>query len=290
MKWKIGLVLTGAAVTLGAFWLWPSQEPAYEGKRLGQWLDEGVRLAPTPYVTNQPVGRVVKAVQAIGTNAITFLLRDLERNESHWLGRAKDRACRLKLMDETHLRSWRVTRSLWGFEALGTNAAHALERLLALLDNDGNPSGGVQAALIALGPVAVPDLVMRLRSTNWMTSERAAFTLQYMGGSAVDSAIPLLLEMLGETNTTGRQYAVGALTGINRQPERLVPVFRNLLGDSNGVIRSYAVYGLSRFGPSAREAVPDLLRAANDSDPDVSNAVRRALEQIESEASKAASR
>jgi hypothetical protein len=100
----------------------------------------------------------------------------------------------------------------------------------------------------------------------------------------------LLLEMLGETNTLGRQYAVGALTSISRQPYRLVPLFRSLLGDSDGVIRRNAVCGLGRFGPSAKEAVPDLLRVANDYDYFVSNAVRQALEQITPSASNAVSR
>ena len=115
-KWKIWLVLAVTAVALGAIWLWPSQEPAYEGKRLSQWLDEGMRLAPyDAYSTNQSVRRVVvKAVQAIGTNAIPFLLREMERTESPWLQSAKTRAYKMKMMDQTHFWSWRLNRSVWG--------------------------------------------------------------------------------------------------------------------------------------------------------------------------------
>ena len=232
-KLKVGLVLAVVAVAFGAFWFWPSQEPAYEGKRLGEWLDEGMRLARDPYVTNQAVEHVVKAIQAIGTNAIPFLLRDMERKEeSRWLQSAKARAYKMKLMDQTHFWSWRLNRSMWGFRALGTNAAPALDRMLALLDDDGTPSGNVTAALIALGHVAVPDLVKRLRATNWVTSDRAAFTLKHMGPAA-ETAIPSLVAMLDDTNTLARQNAVMSLTDISRQPERLVSVFRSLLGDSN---------------------------------------------------------
>jgi len=292
-KWKIWFVLAGVAVAFGAIWLWPSGEPVYEGKRLSEWLDEGMRLAPHPYVTNHAVEHVVKSIQTIGTNAIPFLVRDLQRQESRWVKRVKDLAGRLKLMDESHGRSWRLERSVWGFEALGTNAAPALERLLALLDDKGTRISGVKAALTALGPVAVPDLVKRLRATNWMTSVRATETLRnmgYNGGPGAETAIPLLVAMLDDANTLARQQAVLALMAIKRQPERLVPLFRGLLGDSNNIIRMRAARGLTDFGPHAKEAIPDLLRAANDSDRDVSNAVREALQKIESETSKAPSR
>jgi hypothetical protein len=231
-KLKVGLVLAVVAVAFGAFWFWPSQEPAYEGKRLSQWLNEGMRLAPDPYSTNQSVRRVVEAVQAIGTNAIPFLLQDIKWEDPHWWDGLKEGAHEWKLLDDTHRRSWRMKRAVWGFEALGTNAAPALDRMLALLDDDGTPSGNVTAALIALGHVAVPDLVKRLRATNWVTSDRAAFTLKHMGPAA-ETAIPSLVAMLDDTNTLARQNAVMSLTDISRQPERLVSVFRSLLGDSN---------------------------------------------------------
>src|SRR5206468_5853735 len=104
-------------------------------------------------------------------------------------------ACSLKLLDETQGQNWGLERAVWGFEALGTNAAPALEGLLALFDDDGNPYRRVDAAIIALGPVAVPDLVKRLRSTNWVTSVRTGVILRYLQGPAADSAIPLLVAM-----------------------------------------------------------------------------------------------
>lgn len=290
-KWKKGLVLAVAAVAFGAFWFWPTQEPAYEGKRLTQWLDEGMRSVPNdPYSTNPSVRRVVKAVQAIGTNAIPFLLRDMERKyPTPWLERAKYRAFRLKLIDETHLWIWPLNRSVWGFQALGTNGALALGRLLALHNGDTAASGSAGAALIALGPVAVPELEKRLRSTNSSTRRRAAGTLAFFGPVA-EPAIPALLALLEDTNMEVREKAVGALSGMERQPERFVPLFRGLLGDSNAMIRIYAAGGLGRFGLSAKAAIPDLIQATNDPDPNVAIWTRRALEQIEAEVSKAASR
>ncbi len=289
-KRNIGLVLASATVAFGAFWLWPSQEPAYEGKRLGQWLDEGMKLETTPYVTSQAVERVVKAVQAIGTNTIPFLLRDMERKEDpHWLWSVKTRAHKMKLVDETHYWNWRLNRSVWGFQVLGTNGAPALERLLALRDGESLASGSAARALGALGPFAIPELEKRLHSTNFEARRRAAGTLAYFGPAA-ESAIPTLLALLDDTNSSVREKVVGALIGINRQPERLVPLFRGLLGDSNVIIRVYAAGGLGQFGLSAKEAVPDLIRATNDPFPGVVSSARRALEQIESEASKAGSR
>ena len=74
--------------------------------------------------------------------------------------------------------------------------------------------------------------------------------------------------------------AVVALSTINRQPERLVPLFRGLLRDSNESVRIRAAIGLGKFGLSAKEAIPDLVRATNDSNMYVIRSARRALEQI----------
>lgn len=290
-KWKIGLVLAGAAVAFGAFWLWPSQEPAYEGKRLSEWLDEGLILEMNPQIYNGSSRHrhILEAVRTIGTNAIPFLLRDMERKEPRWLGSVKDRANSLTVINGTQLRRWRLHRSVWGFHVLGTNAAPALEMLLVLYDGNGDAIGSAEAALRALGPVAVPELVKRLSATNWVTRLRAAETLCCMG-DAGESAIPELVGLVGDTNGAVRQNAVMALKFINRQPDRLVPLFRRLLGDSNVMIRADAAWGLGRFGLSAKEAIPDLIRATNDPNPTVVNSARQALKQIESEASKAASR
>ena len=295
-KWKIGLALAAVAVAIAAFWLWPFQEPVYEGKRLSQWLDEGLKLAPWDVYSrysssaySPSVERVVRAVQAIGTNAIPFLLRDMERTESPWLQSAKTRAYKMKLMDQTEFWSWRLNRSVWGFQALGTNGTPALGRLLAVHDGEGAASGSAGAALVALGPFAVPELEKRLHSTNIVTRRRAAGTLAFFGPTA-EPAIPALLALLEDTNREVREKAVGALSGMERQPERLVPVFRDLMGDSNGLIRIYAASGLGRFGLSAKAAIPDLVKATNDPDPNIVIWARRALEQIESEVDKSASR
>ena len=296
-KWKIGLVVAGVVVAFAAYRWWPSQEPVYEGKRLGKWLDEGLRLAsspssppmmmatspPTPYrTTNQSVAHVVKAVQAIGTRAIPFLLRDMERTESRWLGSVKNQACKLKLLDRTHLWNWRLNRSVWGFQALGTNGAPALERLLALHNGEGPASGSAGSALIALGPFAVAGLEKRLHATNFVTRRRAAATLANFGPAA-ESATPSLLTALDDTNAVVRASAFAALLEINRGPNRSVTLLRKILSNTNGQIRASAAAGLGRVGSAARAAVPDLIQATNDPNPAVVESARRALWRIESE-------
>src|SRR5262245_61020999 len=58
--------------------LWPRgpKEPVYQGKRLSAWLIEassesGLKTAP-------------EAIQALGTNAIPYLLFEFERTEPRW--------------------------------------------------------------------------------------------------------------------------------------------------------------------------------------------------------------
>lgn len=266
------LVLGGVAAAIAAYCLWASREPTYEGKRLSQWLDEGMKLVSSPDATNQSIAHIVKAVQAIGTNAIPFLLRDMERKEEpRWLFEAKLRAYKLKVMDETGWWSWPLNRSMWGFQALGTNAAPALQRLLVIYDGQSLATGSAEAILTGLGPVAVPELEKRLRSTNVAIRGRAAVTLGAIGPAA-ESAIPAMLTLLEETNMEVRQAGVAGLAGIGRQPERFVPLFRGLLGDSNNWVRQYAATGLGRFGSSAKEAIPDLLKTIND---DTNTSVRQ---------------
>ena len=296
-KWKIGLVLTSVAAAFAAYWWWPSQEPAYEGKRLGKWLDEGLRLSSSPLspsapsprplspspsrATNQSLAHVIKAVQAIGARAIPFLLRDMERTEFRWLGSVKNQAYKLKLLDRTHLWNWRLNRSVWGFQALGTNGAPALERLLALHDGEGLASGSAGSALIALGPFAVAELEKRLHATNFVTRRRAAGTLAYFGPTA-ESVTPSLLRTLDDTNAAVRSIAFAALTAINSRPERSVPLLRKILSNSNDQVRASAAAELGRVGLSARAGIPDLIQATNDLNPAVVESARRALQRIES--------
>lgn len=288
-KWKILSALAVAAVVLWAS-LRPPPEPLHESKRLREWLDEGLRLVPSPYCRTGEFAHVTRALRAIGTNAIPILLEDLETPEpARWVERLKDRAIGAGVLSPSQRHSWRMRRTLWGFQALGTNLAPALPRLLKLSDEYCNETSmkpkGMYASqgLSCIGPAAVPDLERRLSSTDWRIRYRSADALASIGPEA-EPAIPSLIRTLKDTNDSVRGSVALALARIDRQPERLVPVFRQLLSDSNDTARLNAPYALQRFGPAAKSAVPELLRALNDPDPTLSIMARNALTVIDPEA------
>src|SRR5262249_56685440 len=74
---RILLLLALAAVTAAGFTVcWPRgpKEPVYQGKLLSQWLQ-----VPLENRSNQEVEQAVRAVKAIGTNALPSLLYEFSR-------------------------------------------------------------------------------------------------------------------------------------------------------------------------------------------------------------------
>jgi HEAT repeat protein len=61
-------------------------------------------------------------------------------------------------------------------------------------------------------------------------------------------------------------------------------VFVEQLTNPQAHVRQWAATGLGEIGPAAKDAVPALADAQNDSDPAARNAVRRALELIDTAA------
>src|SRR3954471_7105324 len=66
-------------VTAFAWWLLAPSEPDYEGKKLSTWLDELQALTKADQAN--PRTPQVRAVRAIGTNAIPWLLKEMEMHD-----------------------------------------------------------------------------------------------------------------------------------------------------------------------------------------------------------------
>jgi hypothetical protein len=151
------------AVLVGAV-VWRAgscNEPAYAGKRLSVWLDE---LAALNYFKRvDPSTPQVRAVRAIGTNAIPWLLSELRAKEDPWGWRlnmllAKQRVTKYRFPDINK----RLSRATVGFEALGELAEPAIPSLLGLLEE---LPGFIPGALAGIGPPALPALGQCLTNT-----------------------------------------------------------------------------------------------------------------------------
>jgi hypothetical protein len=165
-KWLVGGALLvvpsfGGALLLGS----GPHQPTYEGKELSTWLDE---LAALDYTKQwDPQTKPAQAVRAIGTNAIPWLLSELQAHgyRIEWqLNQllAKQALITFRFPDV----NTRLRRATLGFKALGELGQPAIPDLLKLVES--NP-GFVPAALAAIGPPAVPALRQCLTNTRSYT-------------------------------------------------------------------------------------------------------------------------
>ena len=160
-RWFIGGL---AIITLFAGVLFVdsgSNQPQYAGKRLSIWLDELSKIDRSRWSSDG--AEHVKAVRTIGTNAVPWLLQELQEHRNALSG---VRAWKWKLNGllekqtvlKVHL--WdsydRLHRVTVGFTVLGELAQPAVPELLASVNSSPQP---VAIALAAIGfPTAVPAL------------------------------------------------------------------------------------------------------------------------------------
>jgi hypothetical protein len=125
-RW-LWLALLLAAIFLG--WLGRSDEPAHGGKRLSRWLDELVLLHPTAQV--DPRTPQVRAVRAIGANAIPWLLQEMRPTGDTWKARANRLLNRQRVISFRFSAPHHLHRAMVGFRALGALGEPAIPGILA---------------------------------------------------------------------------------------------------------------------------------------------------------------
>lgn len=153
-----------------AIFVWlllPPGEPNYEGKKLSTWLDELQALTQAEQAN--PKTPQVRAVRAIGTNAIPWLLKEIEihPNGAAWRWKVN------RLLNKQSLTSYRLPfpnhqmRAEVGFRALGELGEPAIPAILALI---GKYPDYVPRTLAAIGPPAIPALQNCLTNTGLSTN------------------------------------------------------------------------------------------------------------------------
>lgn len=241
-----------AAVLGGLAW-WVSRpraaDPVYKGKALSYWMKGYV----TAYRGEDGKGRAGadEAVRSVGTNAIPLLLQML---------RAKDIPGQARICWE--LRNQKTFK----FYPLSAEDLHA-EAQYAF------------AALGSKGKSAVPQL-MQICEENKSSRLTAVLCLTHIGPDA-DEAVPLLVEVAGDTNFIPRLLALGALGAIHTRPEMVVPLLSNLLTNSSTPSELHAAWALQKYGPSAKSAVPALMQAVHGPNALVRGAAKDALTVVE---------
>lgn len=141
-------------VAIFVWLLLPPVEPDYEGKKLSTWFDELQALTQAEQASLRTPQ--VRAVRAIGTNAIPWLLEEMERRPSGtaWRWRVN------QVLKKQTLISYRVPqpnhqmRAEVGFRALGELGEPAIPAILAFVAQQPH----YVSMLAAIGPPAIPAL------------------------------------------------------------------------------------------------------------------------------------
>lgn len=192
-----GLMLAVSAII--AMLLLRKPTPSYGGKTIYQWLEETDRTRGrlelgwgiTLFEFNkEPIERVTEAFQAMGTNAIPYLLAELTVED--WTIRQKVPLSGL-LNEMHHPPSWlRHQRAAHAFLLLGERARPAAPELTRLT-NDVRFTHYARIALTAFDQSQFDSIVNDLRSSD---SKRRSLACSFLGELAYWSKLPYRPEIL----------------------------------------------------------------------------------------------
>jgi HEAT repeat protein len=170
---------------------------------------------------------------------------------------------------------------------IGPDAKEAAPALAeALKDAEGEFRREVQFVLGLFGAdaaPAVPELIESLSSNDDHVRNSAIYALGKIGPGA-KAASRDLHKLLASDEEFVRFAATWALVRIDPKDTKLaaaaVPALVKGLSDERPLVRSESAATLGELGSAAKSALPELKKAADDTDASVSAAAKQAIEQI----------
>ncbi|HWQ92164.1 MAG TPA: hypothetical protein VN673_10870, partial [Clostridia bacterium] len=202
------------------------QEPHFEGRPLSAWLAihrEHVYTQDSP-----DFEKAQEAVQAIGTNAVPFLLKWIRQEPPSWQRSARARLPRW--IGESDLASFfidgpgsdRASAADLGFGILGSNAVSAIPELTGMLSDPKTPRTAKRAAsaMSSLGYPGFRQLTAVLADTNHPNRGTIPWCLRLAAYSVgTNACVPPLVAALNDPDSSVRASA-GRVLG-NIAPEAL---------------------------------------------------------------------
>jgi HEAT repeat protein len=171
---------------------------------------------------------------------------------------------------------------------IGNHADSELHLLLKRMHEDSDPSVR-EAAAFAIGEICkgnrgavengkvVLALVQSLHDREPLVRRSAAVSLGNIGPEAA-RAVPDLERALGDDSPAVKQNAAWALGQI--KAESSVTALRKTLRDADPTVIREAAKALSQFGSAAHAALPELLLACDNKEPETRNAAVGALVNV----------
>jgi HEAT repeat protein len=278
MAIALGLLAASAVAFVG---LRP-REPAYEGKKLSEWLKIFGNSTGGAYEEAEA------AIQQIGTNALPTLLEML-RSKDSWLKVkliglvSKQSLVELELTSEDDRRSL----AMFGFQVLGPRAKPILPALIELLNNAGTTDHAKDAldhlSVSFLGPEETLWLGTSITNENERVRDNV---LSLLGREVVATAlIPRLQDQdpgvrLSTIESFVRLSAIRFVNDPDGKYSVVVDALIKALQDTSPAVRADAALALGWSVVDAQRAVPFLVKHANDPDESVRQAVAAALSRL----------
>jgi hypothetical protein len=209
------------AITIAVL-LATDDEPRYKGRSLSWWLRAYSDSSPAEAASEDfpKLTEIEHAIRAIGTNALPFLLKWIQKEPPSW-----HRAAHNKLPDSiTEVAPAKLlidgpgyekaTQAVVAFGVLGTNAAPAIPKLVALMTTTTSPriAGRAIIALSGVGAPAFPYLVTALSDTNQLGRSLIPNFMRSMAADVgTNTCLPPLKTALQDQNLAVRAAASRAL-------------------------------------------------------------------------------
>ncbi len=105
-------------------------------------------------------------------------------------------------------------------------------------------------------------------------------------GPEAKEAIPLLIETIRQTRNGDKKMILACNKALLAMGKELVPHMISLLKDDDWEMRRGAAWTLGMLGPDAKDAIPALTKALNESNPNVQAMAAESLKKIKGEDTK----
>ncbi len=264
-------------VAAGMVALWPRgpKEPVYQGKKLSQWITEAGAIP-----TNAETELACAAINAIGTNAIPYLLSEFSAGESGLAPKLAEWASRKTGFDfgfdEGNPRRGRAVTGLY---VLGTNAVAALPTLVPYLaDKELHTAAAI--AIVGCGESAMPYLLKAAASTNIMMHYGLILVFSQLA-QHTESAIPPLIQLTQHTNAHTRRLALFGFRNVQLRADLVLPALARAVTDTEMSVQRIAAFTLGLMGERAKAAMPDLLLMMQDTNLTRASWASNALHRID---------
>lgn len=258
-----------------------TNEPSYRGRSLTEWIgrlpapgsnSRGVTWAPLVQGRlNDKELEATDAVRQIGTNALPYLLAEIQTDKKSFKEEIQNKWVRLRVFFQKLIsrsnpprvfnssNNWEKTaaqRRHWnaarGFYALGPLAKAAIPDLTRIL-YQGDECPDAVYALSGIGPEGLTLLMQALPNNSPTNQWTRICVIWALGQNPANGgkALPELLGFLKCPDETLRMSAAWSLGQIHSEPEIIVPALADNLGDTNLNVKNMTEQALAEHGIKA---------------------------------------